>query len=172
MFPIRVLSALPFVLGVCMASTDGSSKQESPSPNSKRAEELALSADKVEIRGELEDRGKGIIVTDREWIKRFATALGLTRLVDNTQVFAIGFQTAYFYRHGEQVLRVAPLGQWHYLRVYSQKTGADFTVNELNWEVIKGLISEKSLSAKLVRPTPPPVTAPEGLSSHQPPQSP
>lgn len=164
MLPFRTLIAMLLMLAVCVASTDGDSTQNSPSPNSKRAEELALSADQVEIRGEREGRGTGVIVTDREWIKRFGAALGQTRLVENTQVFAIGFKTAYFYRHGEQVLSVAPLGQWPYLRAYSQKAGADFKVDELNLKVIKDLIDEKSLAAKIVRPTPPPLTAPEGLS--------
>jgi hypothetical protein len=147
-----------------MASADGSSKQEPPSPNSKRAEELVLSATKVEIRGEMESRGKGVVFTDQEWMKRFGTALGLTRLVESEQVFGIGFQTAYFYRGGEQVLSVAPIVGKHHLRVYSQKAGADFIIDERNWEVFAGLIREKPVSAKLVRPTPPPLTAPEGLS--------
>jgi hypothetical protein len=120
-----------------MMYNQGSPNQVSSS-NSRRAEELALSADKVEIRGELEAREKGVIVTDRDWIKRFGTALGLTRLVENTHVLAIGFETAYFYRRGEQVLSVAPLGQWPYLRAYSQKAGADFKVDELTLKVIKG----------------------------------
>ena len=114
-----------------------------PSPNSQRAEQLVLSADKVIIRGELDKAPVGIVVTDRAWIERVAKTLARIPLVKANQCLCIGWTTAYFYKGGNEVFSVAPI-HGNQLRIYSARGGGDFAVAEKSWNAIADLLVEKT----------------------------
>ena len=136
------MNPFPLVCALCFASIAATETDQYPSPNSKRCEELALSADRVVIQNEEKTGAPEIVVTDRDWIVRFARALGQTRLVEVEQLFCVGADAAQFYRRGERVLSVAAIPP-HHLRAYSQKGGGDFVVDERQCRIVGALIYEK-----------------------------
>ncbi len=115
-----------------------------PTLNSQRSEELVLSADKVVIRSELDKSDRGIVVTDRAWIERFAKTLGQTPLTKPHACFCCGWTTAFFYKDGVLAIRVAAI-HGNQLRVYRFSLGddGDFSVDQEHWNAISQLIREK-----------------------------
>lgn len=115
--------------------------------NAERVEELALSADAVRLRGEIQPASSGVVVHDRQWIVRFAAALRHTHLSQVDHVFGVGWLAAYFYRDGKRVLSVEPIdsgdGGAQTLRVFSGRHGGDFVVSAKQCKVIEALMREK-----------------------------
>ena len=116
--------------------------------NAQRAKELALAADTVLLKGELQPAAGALVIKDRRWIGRFADALGQSEFSSGwDHVFGIGWKTAYFYHDGKQVLSVGLIEGGDYrLRVYSSKGGGDYFVGEKQWEVVEELIRERMVA--------------------------
>ena len=144
---------LPFLALILVIASVGAPPGNVANHNAQRAKELALSADTVVLRGELEPAAKGIVIKDREWNARFGEALSHTDFSRSDQVLGIGWFTAYFYSNGEQVLSVG-LIEGYWLRTYSKKGGADFIVSEKEWTVIRDLIGEKMRANQRPEATP------------------
>ncbi len=114
-----------------------------PSPNSRRSEQLVLSADKVVIRGEDDKPETGVVVTDRAWIEHMGKALGRIPLDRAVECMCEGWRTAYFYDHGALVYSIAAI-HGNQLRAHSVRGGGDFPVSEGDWKAISDLIKEKA----------------------------
>lgn len=120
--------------------------------NALRAEQLALSADTVKLRGELQPASAGVVVHDRRWIIRFAEALRQTNFSEVDHVFGMGWLAAYFYDDGKQVLSVVPIdsggGGQQTLRAYSDRGGGDYVVSAKQCRVIEALMREKMKASR------------------------
>jgi hypothetical protein len=111
------------------------------------------------IYSELEQREAGVVVTDAEWISRIAKILAQTPLDHSERIMGTGYITAHFIRGDEEVLSVAAILP-KFLRVYSEKGGADFVVDEKACKQVYALIAEKRKANQLPDPTLSSVTPP------------
>lgn len=140
---------------------------DSASPNSSRARELILTADKVVMYGEMEKIDVGKVTIDKDWIGRFANRLAQIPLTRTDQVLGIGYMTAHFLKNNEEVLSVAPISP-RYLRIYSKKGGGDFVVDEDDYKQVRALISEKTKTNQSPDPALASGTPPAGQESRHP----
>jgi hypothetical protein len=132
--------------------------------NSERAHGLILSADRAVLFTELQTKEKGVETRDRDWMGRFAEALADIPLEDSTHVFLVGAMTVHFMQGDKQVLSVAAITP-KYLRIQSEKGGADFIVAEQACKRVGSLILEKNKANQSSEPTLSSVTPPAGQES-------
>ena len=124
------------------------------SRDSKRSIELISSADYVIIRRETDRAASGALIVDKNVIGKFAEAISKTQLTGSHQCFCTGWLTAYFYKDGKVVYSIAAI-HGNQIRVYSEQSGGDFTVEAAQWNAMHDLIELTKTSSPLTMNPPP-----------------
>jgi hypothetical protein len=121
--------------------------------NAARVAALIASADQAEIRGEIEKAGDKVVVRDPSWIRQVGEAVAAASLSRTVSCLCIGWRTAYFYKDGQMVLRLAAI-HGNQLRVFWTGGGGDYPIAEDQWQAVKAAL-EYHVAAPAA-PEPPP----------------
>lgn len=111
--------------------------------NAAAAMRLMLAADRVVVRGDIEEDAAGAVVTDTAWIRQLSLEVGKATLTEPSTCFCSGWRTAFFYRADKLLISVASIHD-HQLRVHVDGGGGDFAISEDTRKAIEALLAEKA----------------------------
>ena len=114
-------------------------------PAGQRVAEAIASADLAQVRGE-SDKGPGVVIRNREWIRQIGNAIRGTLRLRSDQCLCAGWRTVYFYRDGRLVASVAAI-HGNQLRVHSPAASGDYPVRPEQWQRVQAALELPKLAA-------------------------